>query len=43
VTRREFADLMEYALEDNTLEEVVAIGAHMPPALRELLPRKYLH
>jgi len=43
VTRREFADLMEYALEDNTRDEVVAIGVHMPPALRELLPRKYLH
>jgi hypothetical protein len=43
VTRREFADLMEYALEGNTREEVVAIGVHMPPALRELLPRKYLH
>ena len=43
VTRREFADLVEYALRDSTREEVAAIAAHMPPGLKELLPRKYLH
>jgi hypothetical protein len=43
VTRREFADLVEYALRENTAEEVAAIAALMPPRLKELLPRKYLH
>lgn len=43
ITRQEFADLVEYALQDNTQEEVKAIAAHMPPMLRELLPRKYVH
>ena len=43
VTRREFADLVEYALRDNTAGEVAAIAALMPPRLKELLPRKYLH
>jgi hypothetical protein len=43
VTRREFVELVEYALRDSTREEVAAIAAHMPPGLKELLPRKYLH
>jgi hypothetical protein len=43
VTQREFVDLVEYALRDSTREEVAAIAAHMPPGLKELLPRKYLH
>jgi hypothetical protein len=43
VTRHEFVDLVEYALRNNTREEVAAIAAHMPPGLKELLPRKYLH
>jgi hypothetical protein len=43
VTRHEFIDLVEYALRDSTREEVAAIAAHMPPGLKELLPRKYLH
>jgi hypothetical protein len=43
VTRQQFADLVEYALRDNTREEVAAIGQHMPANLRELLPRKYVH
>jgi hypothetical protein len=43
VSRREFAELVEYALRENTNEEISAIGKHMPPHLRELLPRKYLN
>jgi len=43
VTRREFADLLEFALQENTADEVAAIAALMPPELQELLPRKYLH
>jgi hypothetical protein len=43
VTRREFAELVEYALQDNTPREVAAIAAHMPPNLQDLLPHKYLH
>lgn len=43
ITRREFVDLVEYALRDSTREEVAAIAAHMPPGLKDLLPRKYLH
>jgi hypothetical protein len=43
VTRKEFADLVEHALQENTREEVIAIAAHMPTGLRELLPRKYLN
>jgi hypothetical protein len=43
VTRREFAELVEYALQENTAEEVAAVAALMPPDLKELLPRKYLH
>jgi hypothetical protein len=43
VTRKEFADLVEHALQENTCEEVSAIAEHMPADLRALLPRKYLH
>ena len=43
VTQREFVDLVEYALRDSTREEVAAIAAHMPPGLKEFLPRKYLN
>jgi hypothetical protein len=43
VTQREFVDLVEYALRNNTRQEVAAIAAHMPPGLKELLPRRYLH
>jgi hypothetical protein len=42
-TRREFAAMVEQALQANTREEVAAIAAHMPSELKELLPRKYLH
>ena len=43
ITRNEFADLVEHALQENTREEVSAIAAYMPSDLRALLPRKYLH
>lgn len=43
VTRREFADLVEYALRDNTAEDSGNYAALMPPRLKDLLPRKYLH
>ena len=43
VTRREFADLLEHALQDNTRAEILAIAGHMPIELRALLPHKYLH
>jgi hypothetical protein len=43
ISRTKFAELVEYALRENTLEEVSAIAAHMPNDLRELLPRKYRH
>ena len=43
MSRRQFVDLVDYALQDNTREEVEAIAAHMPMDLKEFLPRKYLH
>jgi hypothetical protein len=43
VTRREFAAMVDYAMQDNTRDEIAAIAAHMPLELKELLPRKYLH
>jgi hypothetical protein len=42
-TRREFAALVDYAMQDNTRDEIAAIAAHMPLELKELLPRRYLH
>jgi hypothetical protein len=43
MTRREFVDLVEFALQENTAEEVAAVAALMSPDLKNLLPRKYLH
>ena len=43
VTRREFAELLEYALQENSAAEVAAIAALMPANLKDLFPRKYLH
>lgn len=38
-----FADLAASVLEDNSPGEIAAIGAFMPDALRDLLPRRTLH
>jgi hypothetical protein len=43
VTRREFTAMVDYAMQDNTPDEIAAIAEHMPSELKELLPRKYLH
>jgi hypothetical protein len=39
----EFALIAESMLEDASPGEVAAIGAYLPEALRELLPRKTSH
>ena len=43
VSLEEFQLIAEQVLEDNTPGEIAAIGAYMPPVLRELLPRRTLH
>ena len=42
VSLDEFEMLAEQVLEDNTPGEIAAIGAFMPPVLRELLPKRTL-
>lgn len=42
-TEEEFEQLAEAVLEDNSPGEIQAIAAHMPPALRQLMPKRTLH
>jgi hypothetical protein len=43
VSADEFAKIADMTLEDNSPGEIEAIAAHMPPALRRLLPKRTLH
>jgi hypothetical protein len=43
VSLEEFETLAGQMLEDNSPGEIAAIGACMPPLLRELLPKRTLH
>jgi hypothetical protein len=38
-----FTQLAEDVLEDNSPGEIEAIGAFMPPELRDMLPKRTLH
>jgi hypothetical protein len=43
MSEEEFELLAGQMLEDNSPGEIEAIGAYMPPVLRELLPKRTLH
>lgn len=43
VSPEEFAQIADDVLEDNSPGEIAAIGKFMPPALRDLLPKRVLH
>jgi hypothetical protein len=43
VTPQQFEAIAAYALQDNKPLEIEAVAAHMPPSLRNLLPKKWLH
>ena len=43
LTRSEFAKVAEYALSENSPDEIASVAQHMPPHLMDLLPHRYLH
>jgi hypothetical protein len=43
LTRSEFAKVAAYTLSENSPDEIARVEQHMPPHLKDLLPRKYLH